>query len=167
MLMRIDKVIDIVTTVTKWLTIVSAICIAAMLLVNIIEVIGRKWFNWSLIGYLELTEQLMVFVSILPMAYIAMERGHIRITMVSDRLPAAGRFALEIFGYVLGIIVMVFCTWRAFAQMQYAMKIHLSTNTLSIPIWPTNLVIMIGFGLLFFSWLLLLIKKIVIAVQTK
>ena len=164
--MRIDTVVDIVTKVTKWLTFVSAICIAVMLLINVIEVVGAKWFHWSLIGYLELTEQLMVLVSLLPIAFIALERGHVRITMVTDRLPSAGRFTLEILGYVLGTLVMAFCTWRAFVQMQYAMKIKLATNTLSLPIWPTNLVIMIGFGLLMFSWLLLLIRM-VIAGQTK
>ena len=167
MLVHIDKAISIVKKVAKWLTIVSAICITVMLLINIIEVVGAKWFKWSFIGYLELTEQLMVPVSILSIAYIAPERGHIRITMVSDRLPSPVRFALDILGYVLGILVMVLCTWRAYVQMNYAMNAKLTTNTLFIPVWPTNLVIMIGFCLLFFSWLLILIKRIAIAAQTK
>ena len=167
MLIHIDKAINIIKKVAKWLTIVSTISIAAMLIINVIEVVGAKWFNWSLIGYLELTEQLMVLVSILSIAYIALERGHIRITMVTDRLTSVGRFTFEVFGYVLGILVMILCTWRAFAQMNYAMNTKLTTNTLSIPVWPTNLVIVVGFGLLIFSWLLILIKKIAVAVQTK
>ena len=164
--MRIDRVIEMVTMVTKWLTYISSISIAIMLLINIIEVLGTKLFNWSLIGYLELTEQLMVAVSLLPIAYIAMERGHIRITMVADRLPSIGRYVFEIIGYILGILIMAFCAWRACAQMQYALNTKLATNVLSIPIWPTNLIIMIGFGLLFFSWLLLLVKKITLSAHT-
>ena len=50
--------------------------------------------------------------------------------------------------------------------MQYAMNVKLTTSTLSIPIWPTNLVILVGFGLLTLSWLLLLVK-ILIAGPTK
>lgn len=163
--MLIDKSIAILTKVTKWLAIVSAICLAGMLLANIVEVVGSKCFNWSFIGYLELTKQLMVFVSIFPIAYVALERKHIRITMVSDLFSSAGRFALEVLGYILGIIIVVFCSWRAFEQMLYALNTNLTTNTLFIPIWPTNLVIVIGFGLLSLIWLLILIKKIVDTVQ--
>jgi TRAP-type C4-dicarboxylate transport system permease small subunit len=160
--MRVDTVVGIVKKVTKWSVIVSAICLAAMLLINVIEVVGAKWFHWSLIGHLELTEQLMVLVSILPIAFIALERGHIRITMVVDRIPSAGRLALEVLGYGLGTLVMAFCTWRAFVQMQYAMDIKLDTNTLLLPIWPTNLVIVVGFGLLALSCLLLLVKTLIV-----
>ncbi|MFH0768416.1 MAG: TRAP transporter small permease [Chloroflexota bacterium] len=162
--MRVDTVTDIVTKVTKWVTIVSAICLAAMLLINVIEVVGTKWFHWSLLGHLELTEQLMVLVSILPIAFIALERGHIRITMVVERIASAGRSALafEVLGYVLGTLVMVFLTWRAFLQMQYAMNVDLTTSVFSIPIWSTNLAIVIGFGLLALSWLLLLVKILIV-----
>jgi len=165
---RVDTVAGIVTKVAKWVAVVSAVCLAAMLLINVIEVVGAKWFHWSLIGHLELTEQLMVLVSILPIAFIALERGHVRITMVVERIASGGRsaLALEVIGYVLGTLVMVFLTWRAFFQMQYAMNVNLTTSTLSIPIWPTNLVILVGFGLLTLSWLLLLVK-ILIAGPTK
>ena len=159
--MRITQ-LDVVTKVTKWVAIVSTIFIAAMLLINVIEVVGSKWFHWSLPGHLELTEQLMALVSILPIAFIALERGHIRITMVVDRFAAAGSLAIEVIGYLLGILVMGFFTWRVFVQMQYTMNINITTLTLSYPVWVTNLAIMIGFGLLALSLLLLLVKILVV-----
>jgi TRAP-type C4-dicarboxylate transport system permease small subunit len=157
-----SAIVNVATRVTRWVSIASTVFIAAMLLINVIAVVGSKWFHWSLPGHLELTEQLMAFVSILPVAFIALERGHIRITMVIDRFAPPVNFAIEVLGHVLGILVMGFITWRVFVQMQYTMNTNITTLTLSYPVWITNLAIMIGFGLLALSFLLLLVKLIAI-----
>lgn len=155
-------IVNVATRVTRWVSIASTVFIAAMLLISIIEVVGSKWLHWSLPGHLELTEQLMAFVTILPVAFIALERGHIRITMVVDRFTPVINFAIEVIGHVLGILVMGFFTWRVFVQMQYTMNTNISTLTLSYPVWITNLAIVIAFGLLALSFLLLLAKLIVV-----
>jgi TRAP-type C4-dicarboxylate transport system permease small subunit len=155
-------IVNVITKVTKWVAIASTIFIAAMLIINVIEVVGSKWLHWSLPGHLELTEQLMAFVTILPIAFIALERGHIRITMVVDRFTPVVNFIIEVIGHVLGILVMGFFTWRVFVQMQYTINANLTTPTLSYPVWITNLAIMIGFGLLALSLLLLLVKLLVV-----
>ncbi|MBN1368136.1 MAG: TRAP transporter small permease [Dehalococcoidales bacterium] len=154
--------IGVLTKVTKWIIIISIIAMAVMLIINVIEVVGSKLFDWSFSGSLELTEQLMVIVSLLPISYIALERGHINITMVTDRIPFKVRYAFEILGYVLGILIMAFFFWRVFVQMQYTMNMGQETPVLDFPRWITNLIIMISFGLLGISWLLLLIKSCIV-----
>ena len=75
------------TAVSKVLTIIAAGSMAALMIVNVTDIIGTKFFLRSVPGALDISEELMVLVTLLPIAFLALERGHIRITLLEDRLP--------------------------------------------------------------------------------
>lgn len=152
--------VDAVTKAAIWLGIVAAVCIAAMLIVNVVDIVAAKWFRWSVPGALDITEDLMVFMTLLPLALIALERGHIRITLLEDRLSQRGRFALKVLRYVVGILITGFITWRVFIHFQYTIKVMILKEGLDMPIWPASLAVVISFGLLALVWILLLVKTL-------
>jgi TRAP-type C4-dicarboxylate transport system permease small subunit len=152
---------DLITTITRWLVVVAAAAITALMVVNFLDIIGTKFFGMSIPGALDISEELMVLVTLLPIAYIALERGHIRITLLEEHLPMVVRFALEVIQYVIAALITGFITVRAFAQLQKTIEVMELKGGLDLPVWPSNVVIVVSFGFLTLVWLLLLAKRLV------
>jgi TRAP-type transport system small permease protein len=156
------KAFDLMTKVTRWLVIIAAVSIAALMVLNFTDIVGTKFFSMSIPGALDISEELMVLLTLLPFAYIALERGHIRITLLVDHLPSAVCYALEILQYILAALITGFVTVRAFVQMQREFETMTLKTGIDLPTWPGNFVTVIAFGFLTLVWVLLLVKTLVV-----
>jgi len=159
------SLLDIAIKVTRWLTILAAVCIAILMVVNFVDIIGSKFFLKSVPGALDISEELMVCLTLLPISYIALERGHIRITLLEDRLPPRVQFFLRIFQYLVATLITGFVTWRVFVQFQKTLRIMQLKEGIDLPIWPGNLAVTISFGILTLVWALLMIKTLVEGIE--
>ena len=156
---------DIMTKITRWLAILAALCIAILMIINTIDIIGTKFFLRSVPGALDISEELMVFLTLLPIAFIALERGHIRITLLEGRMPPAVRFVLQIIQYVIAMLITGFITWRVFVQFQKTFEVMQLKEGIDLPIWPANLAVAISFGFLTLVWMVLLAKTVVVGLE--
>jgi TRAP-type C4-dicarboxylate transport system permease small subunit len=156
---------DVATKITRWLAILAAVCIAILMIINFIDIIGTKFFLRSVPGALDISEELMVFLTLLPIAFIALERGHIRITLLEGRMPPAVRFVLQIIQYVIATLITGFITWRVFVQFQKTLEVLQLKEGIDLPIWPANLAVAISFGFLTLVWMLLLAKTLVVGLE--
>ena len=156
------QTLDAATRITRWLAILSAVSIAIMMVINFTDIIGTKFFLRSLPGALDISEELMIFVTLLPLAFIALERGHIRITLLTERLPSVVRFVLQIVQYVIATLITGFITCRVFVQFQKTVEVMDLKEGLDLPLWPANLAVVIAFGFLTLVWMLLLAKTLVV-----
>jgi TRAP-type C4-dicarboxylate transport system permease small subunit len=154
---------DLATKITKWLAILAAVSIAIMMVINFTDIIGTKFFLRSVPGALDISEELMVLVTLLPLAFIALERGHIRITLLEEHLPSVVRFVLQIVQYVIATLITGFITCRVFVQFQKTIEVMDLKEGLDLPIWPANLAVVIAFGFLTVVWMLLLAKTLVVS----
>ena len=94
---------DVATKITRWLAIIAAVGIAVLMIVNFTDIIGTKFFLRSVPGALDISEELMVLLTLLPIAFVALERGHIRITLLEGRMPPVVRFVLQIINMSLQV----------------------------------------------------------------
>ncbi len=156
---------DVATKITRWLAILAAVCMAVLMAVNFTDIIGTKFFLRSVPGALDISEELMVFLTLLPIAFIALERGHIRITLLEGRMPPAVRFVLQIIQYVIAMLITGFITWRVFVQFQKTLEVMQLKEGLDLPIWPANLAAVISFGFLTLVWMLLLAKTLAVGLE--
>jgi TRAP-type C4-dicarboxylate transport system permease small subunit len=154
------KAFDVMTRITRWLVIVAAVAIAALMVVNFTDIVGTKFFATSIPGALDMSEELMVLITLLPIAFIALERGHIRITLLEEHLPRSVRYALEVFQYAIAALITGFITTRAFAQLQKTVESMSLKAGIDLPEWPSNAVIVVSFGFLTLVWILLLAKTL-------
>lgn len=152
---------DWIARITKWLTILAACCIAVMMVIICIDIIGTKFFGKSIPGALDISEELMVFLTLLPLAYLAAEKSHINITLLESRLPPGIRLILEIFQYAIATAITGVITWRVFIAFQKSYEVMELKSGLDMPIWPANLVTVIAFGFLTLVWFLQLTKTLV------
>ena len=158
-------IFDLATRITRWMAIAAAGSIALLMAVNFVDIIGTKFFGKSVPGALDISEELMVFLTLLPIAFIALERGHIRITLLESRMAPVIRFAIQIVQYVIAMGITGFITWRVFVQFQKTIAVMQLKQGIDLPIWPANLVVVISFGFLTFVWLLLLMKTLVTGIE--
>ena len=156
---------DVATKITRWLAILAAVGIAVLMIVNFTDIIGTKFFLRSVPGALDISEELMVLLTLLPIAFVALERGHIRITLLEGRMPPAVRFVLQIIQYVIATLITGFITWRVFVQFQKTIEVVQLKEGLDLPIWPANLVTVVSFGFLTLVWIVLLAKTVVVGLE--
>ena len=154
------KVFDFSIKMTRWLVILAAVGIGALMAVNFIDIVGTKFFLTSVPGALDISEELMVLLTLLPIAYIALERGHIRITLLEDRMNPKVRFAIRIFQYGVATLITGFITSRVFVQFLKALHSMQLKEGIDLPIWPANLVVVISFGFLTLVWILLFARTL-------
>jgi TRAP-type C4-dicarboxylate transport system permease small subunit len=159
------KTFDVMTKITRWLAILAAVGIAVLMIVNFTDIIGTKFFLRSVPGALDISEELMVFLTLLPISFIALERGHIRITLLEGRMPPSVRFVLRIMQYVIATLITGFITWRVFVQFQKTVEVVQLKEGLDLPIWPANLVTVVSFGFLTLVWILLLAKTVAVGLE--
>ncbi len=159
------SIMDLAINVTRWMTIIAAVCIALLMLVNFFDIVGSKFFLKSVPGALDISEELMVCLTLLPISYVALERGHIRITLLEERLPAKMRFIVRIIQYLTATLITGFVTARVFVQFQKTVRFMQLKEGIDLPIWPGNLAVTISFGILTLVWALLLIKTIAEGVE--
>jgi TRAP-type C4-dicarboxylate transport system permease small subunit len=159
------KAFDIMTKITRWLAILASVGIAVLMIVNFTDIIGTKFFLRSVPGALDISEELMVFLTLLPISFIALERGHIRITLLEGRMPPSVRFVLRIMQYVIATLITSFITWRVFVQFQKTVEVVQLKEGLDLPIWPANLVTVVSFGFLTLVWIVLLAKTVVVGLE--
>jgi TRAP-type C4-dicarboxylate transport system permease small subunit len=153
------------TKITRWLAILAAVGITVLMIVNFTDIIGTKFFLRSVPGALDISEELMVFLTLLPISFIALERGHIRITLLEGRMPPAVRYVLQIIRYVIATLISGFITWRVFVQFQKTLEFMQLKEGLDLPIWPANLVTVVSFGFLTLVWIVLLAKTVVVGLE--
>jgi TRAP-type C4-dicarboxylate transport system permease small subunit len=156
------KAVSTMTGITRWLVIVAAVAIGVLMVVNFFDIVGTKFFGMSIPGALDISEELMVLVTLLPIAFIALERGHIRITLLEEHLHSSVRYALEIIQYFLAALITGFITVRAFAQLRTTLETMELKTGLDLPVWPSNAVVVISLGFLTVVWIVLLIKALVV-----
>lgn len=126
------------------------------------EIALRNFFSTStfmldiVVGY---CVQLSAFAS---MAYALNHNSHIRVTLVTDRLPERAAYVVELFCVASGILTSAFLIRYVFADGWRSFSRGSMTDTIvPMPAWVPNLICVFGFTLLFLTLFVRLISMIV------
>ena len=90
----------------------SALALVFMMLITVVEVVGRATFNYSLYGNYELIGMLLVAAGPLGMALCQKDRSHITVTLVVDLLPPGVRAVLQSIALFLSLGIYSIITWK-------------------------------------------------------
>lgn len=160
-LLALSRAIDAVNSrigkIVSWLILVAV-------LVSATNAIVRKVFDLSSNSWLELQWVLFAVVFLLASPWTLLDNEHIRIDIVSFRLPKRVRDGIDIFGHVFFLlpftIVMLVTAWPFFLN-SFSIN-EQSLNAGGLPQWPAKMLVPLGFLLLFFQAISELIKRIAI-----
>jgi len=138
------SIIGLLTAIFRWLAVAS---VAAMALLITASVLMRATAT-PLGGEHELIELMMVTVVMLGLAYTQKTGGHISIGLLVDRLPPRWQAGLDLLAVVLTAATCLLIGWANLrVAYDYATGSPMSTDFLSIPLYPFKIVVGLGFWL--------------------
>ena len=160
-LLSISKTIDQVNTrlgkLIAWLIFVAVA-------VSTVNALIRKIFDTSSNSWLELQWVLFGFVFLLCSPWTLLSNEHIRIDVISSKLPKRARDWIDIVGHVaflLPFALVMILTSGPFA-VRSILGNEQSGNAGGLPQWPAKTLIFVGFIVLFVQGLSELIKRVAI-----
>ena len=137
--MRIEKVKDLSAHIgkfTKGVAWISFVCVAAMMLMNVIDVIMGYIASKHILGAYELTQRLLMCAVFTSFAYGQSKKTHINMTIVIAKFPRALRFIVFTIMSVLSVLAAGTMTYAAGVQTSVAISTGYMTEVLYIPLWP-------------------------------
>jgi len=125
----------------------AALCLAAMVIAVLVQVVGRYVFSHSPSWSEEIARQLMIIFSFIGIAIGVRDKIHIGLTIVVDNLKRGIRLCIETFGKVLTIILGVMISVNMgllFSRLKYNRLPGTGIPIIIIYIFPTVVGILIA-----------------------
>ncbi|WP_110675731.1 TRAP transporter small permease [Salinicola sp. RZ23] len=142
----IDALVGAVRLVSRWAARLIGLLLLAVVVMVILEVIGRKLLDYSFEGVQEYAGYVLAILSAWGLSHTQVERAHIRIDVGYSKLPSAARAALDLLSILAVNLVgwmIVIHSWPVFSG---SLSNHTTANTpLSTPLWIPQLVWVAGY----------------------
>ncbi len=136
-----------------------ALLLAAMTLITFSQVIARYFFNSGAVWALELTTYLFAWLVLFGMSYGVRVGGHIGVDVVTRLLSKKWQ---RIFAIIAALLSMLYCLLIFIGGLEYVYKFYelgIEAEDLPIKQWIIYSILPIGFMLLFFRFVELIVKQ--------
>lgn len=115
---------------------ICAIILMSMMLVTVLDVIGRYLLNRPLTGATEITELLLSAVVFIGLPAATLDREHVTVDFLTERLPSAiERIRAPVIAVASGVILVVIA-WRLWVMGDQIGGYGGTTATLALPVAP-------------------------------
>lgn len=144
------RIADGIDAVNRWIGRASVWLILAAVLISAVTATLRYTLDWGSNSLIEIQWAMFGIVFLLCAAWTLQEHGHVRIDILSARLPPRARLWIDIAGGLLFLLPM--CLLIAYDAWGYFLisfsQGEASPNPGGLPWWPMKLVIPVAFLLL-------------------
>ncbi|MDA4846846.1 TRAP transporter small permease subunit [Hoeflea poritis] len=136
------------------MALLSGLAVFALMLLAVVSVSGRNFFNQPLPGYVDWIEQAMPLIAFLGVAYVQRNGAHIRMDIVAGALSGRTLYLVELittFAILVLMVLMVWGSWSHFLRsFDFAAPLWSrdSSMDIALPIWPAKLLAPIAFAVL-------------------
>jgi TRAP-type C4-dicarboxylate transport system permease small subunit len=119
-----------------------------MMLLTVADVIGRYFFSKPIKGTWEVIGLLLVFAGTWGLARCQVQKSHIQVTVLIQRLSRRVQATIRSVAYLFGFAGFSLLSWRVFvmAKRYFLLPRGNVTDTLDIPYAPFMLALSIGVG---------------------
>lgn len=114
---------------------------AVLMLLTVIDVSGRYFFNSPLTGAPEIIQASIVGITFLQIPYVQLIDQHLSVTVIYDKVPPKIRKGIDAVGYFLGSLVfglIVFSGWNALLQGIRVGEYDGTPASIMLPTWPVR-----------------------------
>jgi TRAP-type C4-dicarboxylate transport system permease small subunit len=128
-------------TVNRWLALLCGIVLLGAVALIMTEVLGRQFPALRIGGADELSGYVMAAIATWGFSYALVERAHVRIDLIHNRLPVSGRAILDIVALASVLLVAVLVAWHAYDVLGKSLARGSRSNTpLGVPLWMPQVV---------------------------
>ena len=113
---------------------VAGAALMAMLLITVVDILGRWLFNSPLSGTVETIPLLLVIVVYLGFAHAEHQGDHISVDLLYTHLPRRAQHLSSILSHVFSTIVLVLVTWQLWKYAGVQQRGGYSTAVIEWPI---------------------------------
>ncbi|MCD1619337.1 TRAP transporter small permease [Salipiger manganoxidans] len=127
----------------------------AMMCIVVANVVTRYTLNSPIAGTLELTEGALPLIIFLSLALTQFHGGHIRVTLLTDRLPHGLARALSVIAMLAGAVLFGWAAWAGWLSAEKSFAIgEMKRGSIRYPVWPIKYAVSFGMALLTLQFLL-------------
>lgn len=119
-----------------------------LMFLGVIQVIGRKFFNFPVRGYVDLVEFAMVVFAFLAISYCQKLGGHVRMELIIGRFHGRALWLCEIIGMLIAMYIIAVLLYYSYTHFGRAWDIGDSSMDIELPIWPSKLLVPFAFAML-------------------
>jgi TRAP-type C4-dicarboxylate transport system permease small subunit len=134
--------------IEKALQIIAQVFVLLLMMATVANIIGR-FLGYPIIGAIEGSLLLLVFIVFLGLAYTQHQNAHIRVEIVLDWLAPRPRKIIELIAFIISLAILGVMIWQTGLEGFTAFQVKTyQPGIISFPTWPGKLIIPLG--LLFF-----------------
>lgn len=127
---------------------IAAASILILMLLAVVQILGRNFFNLPVPGFIDITEQAMAVFAFMGVAYCQRVGGHIRMELVLGQLRGRPLWVAELVGVLLIWLVIAALIYGSWFHFERAWTNGDSSIDIGLPIWPSKLLIPVALSLL-------------------
>ena len=147
--------------VERGASLVAAWVILILMFLTSADVISRYFFNRPIQTVYEISQNLLLVIVFLSVAYVASVRGHPKVDIATSWLPWKGQLAIDIFGWVLALAMMGIVTWQTGIRAWTSWVVQdYSMGLIDLPLWPGKFILPIGIGMLCIRLIIIIVEDI-------
>ena len=156
--MRFPVLVRFVNIINGFLMWPSMFLVALMLATVVYDVTARTLFNAPVLWIADINEYMVVYMAFVPAGLILMMDGHIKITLLTERLGFRSRRVSQTAVNLLGLFYTTILMWQSWmmAWDTYNLQALFPTAT-GLPQFPVKVIIPIGAGWLVFNFIVKLL----------
>ncbi len=138
----------------SFLALVGGIAVFSLMLLAVVSVSGRHFFNRPLSGYVDWIEQAMPLIAFVGISYTQRLGGHIRMDILVGRLRGRLLWSAEFLSTFIMLVLMVLLVWGTYSHFlrsfDFASPMWSRDSSLDIglPLWPVKLLVPVSFSVL-------------------
>jgi len=149
----IDKFYKVIKPVSTVSNSIGMVALAVMMILTAVDVTLRKTLNMPIIGAYELIQFMMAITVAFGLAYCGVEKGHVTVDLVENRLSKRNRAVLNMVTGFLGLVIAILITWQTCVHITKLYDSKVLSQVLLIPIYP--FVGLVAFGIALYALVLL------------
>ena len=134
-----------IAAISQIMNIISMAVLGLITLITVVDVIGRAVFNKPLLGSFEITEFSMAVMVFLSIAWCAVQKGHIQVTILTDKLKTRPKILLSIVTHFISLGIVSIIVWQCILEAIYVSGSGKLSTILNIPVVPFYWIMAIGF----------------------
>ena len=137
-----------------WLALVSGLAVFGLVLLAVVSVTGRNFFNRPLSGYVDWIEIAMPLIAFMGVSYTQREGGHIRMDILVGQLRGRALWLAELLTTTVILLIMLVLVYGSWSHFDRSFDFAApwwsrdSTMDIAIPLWPAKLLAPIAFSVL-------------------
>jgi TRAP-type C4-dicarboxylate transport system permease small subunit len=124
------------TPTHKALSVICGLMLLSMMVVTLLDVLGRYVFNSPLQGATELTALLLVSTIFIGLPAVCLDEENVTVDMLTDHMPAWVQPARRAVMRLLSAVVLGLVSWRLFAYGHDLASYGETTVSLRLPVAP-------------------------------